>query len=75
MRFNKENTNGNGYHGHHGFDSKTSSQDALNRIDMHHETRSAMVSRQGNGGGEDDEQIIPWRAHLRKTNSRLSLIG
>ncbi|XP_058063385.1 AF4/FMR2 family member lilli [Anopheles bellator] len=28
------------------------------------------------GGDEDDgEQIIPWRAHLRKTNSRLSLIG
>uniref|UniRef100_A0A182FMJ5 ANK_REP_REGION domain-containing protein n=1 Tax=Anopheles albimanus TaxID=7167 RepID=A0A182FMJ5_ANOAL len=29
-------------------------------------------------GNEDDdgsEQIIPWRAHLRKTNSRLSLIG
>uniref|UniRef100_A0A182MUX8 Uncharacterized protein n=1 Tax=Anopheles culicifacies TaxID=139723 RepID=A0A182MUX8_9DIPT len=24
---------------------------------------------------DDSEQIIPWRAHLRKTNSRLSLIG
>ena len=23
----------------------------------------------------DDENIIPWRAQLRKTNSRLSLIG
>lgn len=28
-------------------------------------------------GQEDngEERIIPWRAHLRKTNSRLSLIG
>lgn len=23
----------------------------------------------------DDDNIIPWRAHLRKTNSRLSLVG
>lgn len=24
---------------------------------------------------DDDDNIIPWRAHLRKTNSRLSLVG
>lgn len=24
---------------------------------------------------EDADNIIPWRAHLRKTNSRLSLVG
>ncbi|XP_061497221.1 uncharacterized protein LOC4576088 isoform X1 [Anopheles gambiae] len=29
----------------------------------------------GNEDNDDSEQIIPWRAHLRKTNSRLSLIG
>lgn len=25
--------------------------------------------------GEETENIIPWRAQLRKTNSRLSLVG
>lgn len=24
---------------------------------------------------DEDDNIIPWRAHLRKTNSRLSLVG
>lgn len=65
LRFNKENSVSNSK-----FDSKNCSQEALHKIE--HDNRSSMASRQDN---DEEERIIPWRAHLRKTNSRLSLIG
>lgn len=65
LRFNKENSVTSSK-----FDSKNCSQEALHKIE--HDNRSSMASRQEN---DEEEHIIPWRAHLRKTNSRLSLIG
>lgn len=45
-------------------------------------TESRMTNDHSNGTRngsvenlKEDENIIPWRAQLRKTNSRLSLIG
>lgn len=71
MRFNKENNQNANYN----------SQDQLNQIAIDdrdsngkHE-RPPQTSDQNNNNEDHDEQIIPWRAHLRKTNSRLNLIG
>lgn len=51
-----------------------------NRPATHHSTVSSHAqhsSSNGNGsrGADEQENIIPWRAQLRKTNSRLSLVG
>lgn len=75
IRYNKENNhNGN-------FNSHNNSHDQLNKIGIEdtngkNDMRSPQPTDQNsNNNDEDDEQIIPWRAHLRKTNSRLNLIG
>lgn len=70
LRFNKENNNtSNGQ-----FDSQNSSREQL---DITHEeiNRNGMTPTRQDNENNAEEQIIPWRAHLRKTNSRLSLIG
>lgn len=76
MRFNKENNHNANY------DSQNNSHEQLNQIAIDdresngkNELRSPQTSDQNNNNGDNDEQIIPWRAHLRKTNSRLNLIG
>lgn len=75
MRFNKENNHNGNYNSHN------NSHDQLNNIGIddrdngRNEMRPPQTSDQNNNNEDNDEQIIPWRAHLRKTNSRLNLIG
>jgi hypothetical protein len=62
-RMNKENknqTNGNG------------SMSTENISKFHQQDEQQEPKQQTD---DEDEQIIPWRMHLRKTNSRLSLVG
>ncbi|XP_063706363.1 ras guanine nucleotide exchange factor Y-like [Culicoides brevitarsis] len=70
MRFNKENNNGN---------FMNSSHDQLNQIAIdERDAKSPQMTQEPTNSSKNDdeeEQIIPWRAHLRKTNSRLNLIG
>lgn len=40
-----------------------------------HTTGSSSKINNSNNNEDEHENIIPWRAQLRKTNSRLSLIG
>ncbi|XP_065087053.1 dentin sialophosphoprotein isoform X2 [Ochlerotatus camptorhynchus] len=87
---NHQNENSNGHHanGNNNHSNNSSSTNINGSGSNHHSTRSSMEninnkndyyhhSSNQNGNDDDDEseQIIPWRAHLRKTNSRLSLIG
>ncbi|XP_062701530.1 uncharacterized protein LOC109421864 isoform X4 [Aedes albopictus] len=62
------NINGNGSNHH---STRSSMENINNKNDYHHPSSN----QNGNDDDDDSEQIIPWRAHLRKTNSRLSLIG
>ncbi|XP_062536879.1 uncharacterized protein LOC134205563 isoform X2 [Armigeres subalbatus] len=62
------NINGSGSHQH---STRSSMENINNKNDYHHHS----TNQNGNDDDDDSEQIIPWRAHLRKTNSRLSLIG
>lgn len=83
-----QNNNNHIQHRHSHDISKNSSMENLdrhhengNRSATHHSTVSSHPqqhsSSNGNGSRAADEQenIIPWRAQLRKTNSRLSLVG
>ncbi|XP_038107460.1 uncharacterized protein LOC6050775 isoform X3 [Culex quinquefasciatus] len=84
---NNSNSNGggsaNGHHHHangNGNGSNSSSNTNINGLSTRSsmENLSVVNGKNGAGNGDDEdesEQIIPWRAHLRKTNSRLSLIG
>ncbi|KAL1391453.1 hypothetical protein pipiens_012375 [Culex pipiens pipiens] len=73
----------NGHHHHangNGNGSNSSSNTNINGLSTRSsmENLSVVNGKNGAGNGDDEdesEQIIPWRAHLRKTNSRLSLIG
>lgn len=37
-------------------------------------TPATFVSDNGNQSSDEEQNIIPWRAHLRKTNSKLNLL-
>lgn len=37
-------------------------------------TPATFVSDNGNHSSDEEPNIIPWRAHLRKTNSKLNLL-
>lgn len=52
------------------FNNKIGSMEHLDRIDINTVNTSRI-----NNHDEQQEHIIPWRAQLRKTNSRLSLVG
>ena len=58
---NKENT-------HNNMTQNTQLHDSIENLSPKNDMQHGMEE---NG----EERIIPWRAHLRKTNSRLSLIG
>ncbi|XP_055526663.1 uncharacterized protein LOC129719188 isoform X1 [Wyeomyia smithii] len=64
------NVNGNGGSNH---PSVRGSMENINSKNDYHQNSSSHTN--GNDDDDESEQIIPWRAHLRKTNSRLSLIG
>ncbi|XP_058444698.1 uncharacterized protein LOC131426185 isoform X2 [Malaya genurostris] len=68
---NSSNTNING-NGSNVQSTRSSMENINSKSDYHHHSSS---HPNGNDDDDDSEQIIPWRAHLRKTNSRLSLIG
>ncbi|XP_058817286.1 uncharacterized protein LOC131680582 isoform X2 [Topomyia yanbarensis] len=68
---NSSTTNMNGNGSNH--QSTRSSMENINSKNDYHQHSSSHPN--GNDDDDDSEQIIPWRAHLRKTNSRLSLIG
>lgn len=46
-----------------------------NNISMENLNKMDNKPKQNNNNEENEPNIIPWRAQLRKTNSRLSLIG
>lgn len=72
-------------HGYHSQQQQQQQHDKENACDdselgseMGKESRAESRMNNDHGSSEnlkEDENIIPWRAHLRKTNSRLSLIG
>ncbi|XP_061389892.1 GATA zinc finger domain-containing protein 14 [Musca vetustissima] len=74
---NKENTtNGYGYsqNGHSGENGKTMNGDNSQQNNSESQQQQQQQTQQQQHDDEDNENIIPWRAQLRKTNSRLSLI-
>lgn len=69
-KFNKENhTNG----GHHTTNQSTES--IIKNGKMHDSIENLNKHESTNGDSSEHDNIIPWRAQLRKTNSRLSLVG
>lgn len=87
---NKENTNGYTQNGaYNGHDSKSVNGDAYQHINMDFKQQQQQYQQQQyqqqqqqhhqqqqqqQPDEDEHENIIPWRAQLRKTNSRLSLI-
>ncbi|KAM7346367.1 uncharacterized protein ACRADG_006329 isoform 2-T2 [Cochliomyia hominivorax] len=80
---NKENANGYAQNGaYNGHDSKSVNGDNYQQINMDFQQQQQQYQQQQQHHQqqqqqqeeEEHENIIPWRAQLRKTNSRLSLI-
>lgn len=59
----KDTLNGNG---NNGIEEPTNHKDNV---------KHASTDNLNKQSDDEQENIIPWRAHLRKTNSRLSLVG
>ncbi|XP_055298609.1 putative uncharacterized protein DDB_G0277255 isoform X5 [Sitodiplosis mosellana] len=74
---NSINSNGNGNHKTNNDDIRNIHNNTNNQTNNNHNTNPINASTDNLHKASDDEpdNIIPWRAQLRKTNSRLSLIG
>lgn len=45
------------------------------KLNNHNKVHASTDNLHKNASDDEQENIIPWRAQLRKTNSRLSLVG
>lgn len=73
------NINGNNYHNNNN-NHKTNNDDIRNNHNTINQTNhntpiNASTDNLHKASDDEPDNIIPWRAQLRKTNSRLSLIG
>lgn len=70
---NGRNVNGNssnGTHNHNNHSHSGSNNNTMSNLSHMHASTDNLHK-----ASDDEDNIIPWRAQLRKTNSRLSLIG